>query len=50
VAKLEAARDLGIDVVMVDRPPLPVVPLVASVPEAQLWVNQQLIRTGTSAE
>jgi precorrin-6A/cobalt-precorrin-6A reductase len=49
-AKLEAARDLGVDVVMVDRPPVPVVPLVASVSEARLWVSQRLIRTGTSAE
>jgi precorrin-6A/cobalt-precorrin-6A reductase len=48
-AKLEAARDLGIEVVMVDRPPLPVVPLVASVAEARLWLSQQLNPTDSGA-
>lgn len=49
-AKLEAARELGIEVVMVDRPSMPVVALVDSVDEARLWISQQLSRTDTSAE
>jgi precorrin-6A/cobalt-precorrin-6A reductase len=38
VAKLDAARDLGLPVVIVRRPPTPDVPLVASVDEAVAWI------------
>ena len=48
-AKLEAARDLGIEVVMVDRPPLPAVALTDRVADARDWINRQVSRTGTSA-
>ena len=38
-AKLAAARELGIPVVLVRRPPLPAgVPVVATVAEARAWV------------
>jgi precorrin-6A/cobalt-precorrin-6A reductase len=41
--KLQAARELGLPVVMVDRPPLPPgVAAVASVPEALRWLDRQL--------
>lgn len=40
--KLDAARDLGVEVVMIDRPPLPVgVGVVESVAEAEDWVRGQ---------
>ena len=40
-AKLRAARDLGVQVLMVARPPLPpTVPTVATVAEAVRWVSQ----------
>jgi precorrin-6A/cobalt-precorrin-6A reductase len=37
-AKLVAARELGLPVVMVDRPPLPATPAVATADEAQAWL------------
>lgn len=37
-AKLVAARELGLPVVMVDRPPLPAIPAVATAEEAQAWL------------
>ena len=38
-AKLDAARDCGVAVIMIDRPALPAgVAVVGSVPEAQAWV------------
>jgi precorrin-6A/cobalt-precorrin-6A reductase len=40
-AKLRAARDLGVRVVMVARPPLPEgSAMVATVPEAVRWVSR----------
>jgi precorrin-6A/cobalt-precorrin-6A reductase len=40
-AKLDAARDLDIDVIMIERPPLPSgVAVVSSVQEALVWVRQ----------
>lgn len=38
-AKLEAARALGIPVIMVERPDLPDAPFVATVAEALAWLN-----------
>jgi precorrin-6A/cobalt-precorrin-6A reductase len=39
-AKLQAARDLGVQVVMVQRPPVPTgSAVVATVPEALRWVS-----------
>jgi precorrin-6A/cobalt-precorrin-6A reductase len=41
-AKLQAARDLGVQVIMVARPPLPAVSTaVATVPEAVRWAGRQ---------
>jgi precorrin-6A/cobalt-precorrin-6A reductase len=41
-AKLQAAGDLGVQVVMVQRPPLPEgAAAVATVPEAVRWVETQ---------
>jgi precorrin-6A/cobalt-precorrin-6A reductase len=41
-AKLQAARDLGVQVIMVQRPPLPAGgAAVATVPEAVRWVERQ---------
>jgi precorrin-6A/cobalt-precorrin-6A reductase len=41
-AKLQAARDLGVQVVMVARPPLPAgTTVVATVPEAVRWAERQ---------
>jgi precorrin-6A/cobalt-precorrin-6A reductase len=37
-AKLVAARQLGLPVVMVDRPPFPATPAVATAGEAQAWL------------
>ena len=48
-AKLQAARELRVGVVMVRRPPMPEVPLVDSVVEAERWISVQLRRLGTSA-
>jgi precorrin-6A/cobalt-precorrin-6A reductase len=40
-AKLDAARDLDIDVIMIERPSLPSgVAVVSSVQEALVWVRQ----------
>ena len=49
-AKLAAAREQGIEVVMVHRPAAPAVPTVDNVADARRWISAQLIRTGTSAE
>jgi precorrin-6A/cobalt-precorrin-6A reductase len=49
-AKLEAARELGVEVVMVQRPAAPDVPTVDNVVDARGWISAQLIRMGTSAE
>ncbi|QGK70965.1 cobalt-precorrin-6A reductase [Allosaccharopolyspora coralli] len=38
-AKLEAARTLGIPVIVVQRPPVPDVPTVSTVEDAVLWVE-----------
>lgn len=44
-AKLSAARDLGMRVVVIDRPPSPAgVPVVASVAESLTWLDR--VRTG----
>ncbi|MGH8868923.1 MAG: cobalt-precorrin-6A reductase [Actinomycetes bacterium] len=40
-AKLHAARDFGVPVVLVDRPPPPPVPTVSTVDEAAAWVRAQ---------
>ncbi len=45
--KLHAARELGLAVVMVERPPIPCVPTVPSVAEALSWLTE---RVGTSVE
>jgi len=48
-AKLQAARDLGVRVIMVRRPPLPAgSTVVATVPEAVRWVRRQ--GTGSISE
>jgi precorrin-6A/cobalt-precorrin-6A reductase len=39
-AKLTAARLLGLPVVMVDRPPMPPAPAVATVEEAEAWLRR----------
>jgi precorrin-6A/cobalt-precorrin-6A reductase len=41
-AKLEAARDLGVPVIMVDRPPAGPGPVVATVADALRWLDHQL--------
>jgi precorrin-6A/cobalt-precorrin-6A reductase len=45
-AKLVAARELGLPVIVVDRPPSPPGPLVRSVAEAQDWLDAALGRLG----
>ena len=45
-AKLQAARELSVAVVMVERPPIPRVSTVQTAAEALDWINQ---RVGTSA-
>jgi precorrin-6A/cobalt-precorrin-6A reductase len=45
-AKLTAARELGLPVVIVERPPPPEAPTVASVPEAAAWVRALGQRSG----
>jgi precorrin-6A/cobalt-precorrin-6A reductase len=47
-AKLQAARELGVEVIMVRRPPLPNVTVVESVDAACRWVSDHLVRPGTS--
>jgi precorrin-6A/cobalt-precorrin-6A reductase len=39
-AKLAAARQLGLPVVMIDRPPAPAVPTVATVTDAVAWLER----------
>ena len=41
-AKMLAARELGIPVVMIQRPPMPEAEQVADVSQAVLWVEQHL--------
>ena len=41
-AKMIAARELGLPVVMVQRPPMPEAAQVADVEQALLWVEQHL--------
>jgi precorrin-6A/cobalt-precorrin-6A reductase len=45
-AKLTAARRLGLPVVMVDRPPPPDAPAVASVGEAVAWLDRRCPESG----
>jgi len=40
-AKLVAARELGVAVVLLDRPPAPDVPTVATVDEAVRWLERR---------
>jgi precorrin-6A/cobalt-precorrin-6A reductase len=42
VAKLTAARHLGLPVVMIDRPPAPAGPAVATAREAAAWLNREI--------
>jgi precorrin-6A/cobalt-precorrin-6A reductase len=42
VAKLIAARERGIRVIMHERPPRPVVPAVATVDDAAMWLDERL--------
>jgi precorrin-6A/cobalt-precorrin-6A reductase len=42
-AKLEAARRLGLRVVMVERPPAPLGPTVATPAEAVAWLDEALL-------
>jgi precorrin-6A/cobalt-precorrin-6A reductase len=44
VAKLDAARERGLPVVVVERPPRPAVPTVASVDEALQWAHPGWLR------
>ena len=44
--KLAAARELGLPVVMVSRPPLPDVPRCVSADEAASWLLRLLRRSG----
>jgi precorrin-6A/cobalt-precorrin-6A reductase len=46
--KLDAARELGIPVIMVARPPLPEVPRCESAGEAESWLLRQLRRSGAA--
>lgn len=41
-AKLVAARELGVPVVMLDRPPVPAAPAVSTVEEAVCWLEDRL--------
>jgi precorrin-6A/cobalt-precorrin-6A reductase len=41
-AKLVAARELGVPVVMLDRPPVPAAPTVSTVEEAVRWLEDRL--------
>jgi precorrin-6A/cobalt-precorrin-6A reductase len=47
-AKLQAAHELGVGVVMVRRPPLPDVALVSTIGAARDWVSAALARLDTS--
>jgi precorrin-6A/cobalt-precorrin-6A reductase len=46
-AKLAAARQLGLPVVMVDRPAVPDVPAVVTVGEALAWLGHRCLREGS---
>jgi precorrin-6A/cobalt-precorrin-6A reductase len=46
--KLGAARELGVPVIMIARPPLPDVPRCASVGEAERWLRSRLPRSGAA--
>ena len=46
--KLAAARELGIPVVMVRRPPLPDVPACESAADAERWLLRRLHRNGAA--
>ena len=46
--KLGAARELGVPVIMVSRPPLPDVPRCVSVGEAERWLLSRLPRSGAA--
>ncbi len=46
-AKPEAARELGIQVVMVRRPVAPEIPLVENVAEALGWISARLTDRST---
>jgi len=46
--KLDAARELGIPVIMVARPPLPKVPRCESPDQAESWLLRQLRRNGAA--
>ncbi len=46
VAKLHAARALGLPVIVVDRPPSPPGPLARSVDEARAWLDDVLAQPG----
>lgn len=48
-AKLEAARLLGLPVVVIGRAPLPVAPVVVDVATACEWVDRRLLLRGASA-
>jgi precorrin-6A/cobalt-precorrin-6A reductase len=45
-AKLDAARRLGLPVVMVSRPPEPDIPQATTVAEAQRWVRALVRQRG----
>ncbi|MEO8242218.1 MAG: cobalt-precorrin-6A reductase [bacterium] len=38
-AKLDAARELGLEVIMIDRPAVPERPSVATLPEVMIWLH-----------
>jgi len=43
VAKIDAARQLGVRVIMIDRPPLPLeTRIVDNISQAQTWISQEL--------
>jgi len=46
--KVDAARELGVPVIMIARPPLPDVPRCASVGEAERWLLSRLPRSGAA--
>ncbi|MBL8704813.1 MAG: cobalt-precorrin-6A reductase [Rhodospirillales bacterium] len=42
-AKIEAARRLGLPVVMIERPPPPAPPLVATIADAMAWLEPRIV-------
>ena len=48
-AKLQAARELQVPVVMLERPVIPEVLVVEHVSDAVRWINTQLVELGTPA-